>query len=448
MRTLYYNAYIITMEEGIGILEDGALLVNNNLIEDIGNSDDMLKKYTNNNKVDFEGKIMLPGFVNTHTHSVLTVLKGLAEDVNTIKAVYGWMTTVNEIITEEDSYILSRLGQLEILSSGSTTIVENSTKMNGVAKASEELGNRIVLSAGKIHDYELEPIRRGQYIYNKEIGKQTMEEAMLLIEKWNGKADGRITCNLYPHATETCSMEILKEIASISKNEKMGVTLHMAQNTREVQRIREVYDKSPIEYMESVGLLNRNLISAHCVFLEDSDIELMGNVNSTLAHCPVIINKRGFTAPTLKAKKEHVNISLGTDNMFGDIIDTMRYVLTSSRIRTGIIEDFTSKEVLEMATLNGARAIGREDDLGSLKIGKIADFIILNKDSINLLGYNSENIYDLIVLYCDGSDVEKIYVDGKKVLDKKVDTDLISKVIKEGLKVSEKIWSKLETFDL
>lgn len=448
MKTLYTNGFLVTMDQERKIIKDGALLIESGLIKDIGTTEDLLKKYDDVERVDLKQKILLPGFIDIHTHSVLTVLKGLAEDVNTITAVYGWMAEVNKIITEEDSYFLSKLGQMEIISSGSTTIVENSTRMNGVAKAARDLGLRIVLSAGKIHDYELEPIRRGEYIYNEKIGYETMDSAMQLIKDWHGYDNGRITCNLYPHSTETCSKEILKEIQKISKDENLGVTLHMAQNTREVQRIREKYNLSPIEYMDSVGLLNDKLISAHCVFLEEKDLELMGNAGATLAHCPVIINKRSFTAPTLTAKKQKVNIGLGTDNMFADLIETMRYVLTSSRIRTGETNDFNPIEIIEMATVNGAKAIGMQDKLGSLEIGKFADFTILNNKSSNLLNYNDKNIYELIVYYCDGSDVDSVYVNGNKIFNRKEDQDKIEKIVNEGQKVSEKIWKKLDGINI
>ena len=444
MNKLFYHGMVVTMNEKEEIIFDGAVYIKGKQIEAVGQAAELLAKYPDVEKVDIQGRALLPGLINLHTHTVLSVLKGLADDVNTIKAVYGWMAIVNDLVTEEDSFHISRNGLLELIKAGSTTVVENSANMSAVAEAVKDSGLRGYLSAGKIHDYDLTPIRYGNYIHKPEIGERTLEAALALVEKWHGKEEGRIQCLIYPHATDTCSVELLREMKRLSDHYRTGVTLHMAQNTREVERIKTKYGRKPIEFMYDVGLLNEKLTNAHCIFLSQEELHLMAEYGATFINCAVINNKRGFKAPAHAALQAGVNVGFGTDNMFGDIIETMRYALSSMRIDSGDFALPTPYEILKMATVNGAKALGMSERLGTLEVGKLADLIMIDYRKPHLLPVNKNNIVENLVYNGMGSDVMMTIVDGRVIYEKGVSSLLPEQeVVRQAQKTAAAVWRQL-----
>jgi len=448
MDKLFYNGIVITVNPQNEIIENGSIYIKDNKIEDVGRSPDLLKKYLNVDKQDVNGKAILPGLVNTHSHTSLTSLKGLAEDVSTFVAVYGMMPTVRACLDDEGTYNMSRSGLVEMIQSGTTTLVETSAaNIEPSAYAMRDIGIRGFFGAGMITDYEYKPVRYGQYIHNPLIGEKSLLEAERIFSKWNGIDNGRIKCMFYPHSTETCSLEIMKEVKKMSDKYEAGVTTHLAQNYKEVDRIDNIYGKTPTEFLDTAGLLNERFIGAHCVYMSEADYTLMAKNDANFAHCPIIINKRGNSAATYNAVKVGTNVTLGTDNMFADMMETMRFVITNARIRCYDTELITPELVLKMATRNGAKSIGMLDKIGSLEIGKFADMIMIDLNQLHLTPVNEKNVVSTIVYNGMGKDVVFNMINGKVIYEKGGQSSFDEyEVVISAQKSAEKAWVDFEKF--
>ncbi len=444
MNKLFYNCLLITMNEKEEIIPNGAIYIEGKKIAAIGTTSDLLARYPQAEKEDMQGKAVLPGFINLHTHTVLSALRGLADDCNSVKAVFGWMAYINEIVTPEESYHISSNALLELVKAGSTTVMENSANMEAVAQAMKESGLRSYLAAGKIHDYDLTPIRYGQFVQKKEIGESTLKAAMQLFENWHGKEEGRMQCVIYPHANDTCSPKLLRELKRISDHYKALVTVHFAQTTREVERLRNAYHQTPAEFLIDVGLFNERLSGAHCIFIEEGDIDLMAQYGVTFINNCVINNKRGAIPHTHIALQKGVNVGLGTDNMFGDIIETLRYAISNMRIDIPDFKIPTPYQALKMATINGAKALNRSQELGSLEEGKLADLIMVDYMQPHLLPADKDNIVENLVYNGLGSDVFCNMVEGRIIYRKDQGTLWQEEeVMTTAQQTAEKIWQRL-----
>jgi len=354
------------------------------------------------------------------------------------------MAAVNRLLSPRDIYNMSSGGMLEMIQSGTTTVVELQDSESAV-EAIRDIGMRGVFSAGHLSDYNRDTARYGIFKHNPALGESAMRRAMELVERWHGLENGRIRCLLYPNATESNSMEYYKQIHAKARELDLQIHTHMAQNRIDIERANELYGMSPIQYYAKAGVLDERLMCAHCLYLGQADWELMAQHGAHFAHCPAIINKRGETADTYGALKAGVNICLGTDNMFEDMVASLRLAVTQARIRTGLSDAVKPADALRMATINGARAIGMEKELGSLEAGKMADLIILNVSAPHMLPLTVDTVVDTIVYNAQGHDVELTMVDGVIIYEKGMGSIRDEQeVIYLSQKTAESIWVEFE----
>ena len=261
------GAIIVTMDRDRRIIPHGTVVIRDGIIEEVGPSDQV--SLPPGAEVLKERQfVVFPGFINTHTHCALTVLRGQAEDVNTVQAVYGLMAPFNRLMTEKETYDVSRMAMAELLKFGSTTIVENSTHMDSVAQAAQDMGIRAFLGGGKIHDAHLEPIRENRYEYSDSIGRESLRQAVEFVETWDGRENGRIRCLLAPHATDTVSPNLWHKVKSEADRLGMRITTHVSQNLSEVGQVQKISGLRPVTYLKSLGVLDSRFIAAHGVFAE------------------------------------------------------------------------------------------------------------------------------------------------------------------------------------
>jgi len=408
---------IVTMNDNRDIIQDGAVAVEGNQIVDVGESSVLEERHGKAGQVvDAAGMVVFPGFINLHTHAVLTVLRGHAEDIHTVKAVYELMfPMMNDILTPEDCYMMGRLGALELLRFGSTTIVENSQYMQQVAQAVADVGNRAWL-CDFVHDADMGKIRYGTYEYHPELGDKTLQTNIELVEAWHAAADGRIRCLMGPHAADTCTPELLARIRSAADKYEVGVTYHLAQNTAEVAQVEKVRGTRPVHYLEKMGLVGPQVIGGHGIFLDDGEIERLAATGTSVSHNPVINAKRGYIAPVSTMLNNGVNVGLGTDNMAGDIVEAMRMALCVYRVRTNTPDQPKPEQIMEMVTINGARALGMEGHLGSVEPGKLADLVLIDYRVPHLRPVFPSNVIANLIHTGLGSDVHTVIVDGEIVV--------------------------------
>ena len=220
---------------------------------------------------------------------------------------------------------------------------------------------------------------------------------------------------LAPHAPDTCSPDLLRQVREMRDATKLRVNTHVSQSRVEVDFIRERDGMSPPELLEEVGLLDATLIGAHCIHLSDQDIARLGRAGVTLAHIAKGNQTHGTTAPTHALCRAGMNLALSTDNMHADMVELMRWALATGRLQEGkITEDWQPATVFEAATIGGARALGLDTEIGSIEVGKRADLVLFDFRRPHLRPLT--NVLGTLVHTGQGRDVETVIVGGEVVV--------------------------------
>jgi 5-methylthioadenosine/S-adenosylhomocysteine deaminase len=267
--------------------------------------------------------------------------------------------------------------------------------------------------AGRVHDAEPGSLADGTHRYSTAIGQASLEENAELIERWNGHDGGRIRCDWAPHAPDTCSDDLLREVKKLADAHGGNVHTHLSQLPAEIEAVKARTGLTPPQLMDKLGLLNEKLIAAHCIHMDRADIELCGKSRMTVAHAPIGNAKGGRIAPILELQEAGARIALCTDTFSGDLIEAMRWAISMQRInRQGNVLD--PKTVLGWGTREGAAALGMADQVGSLEVGKKADIVLLDSRAPTMAPMIDG--YGVLVHSASGHDVDTVIVDGKVVL--------------------------------
>ncbi len=390
--------------------------------------------------LDLPGRVITPGLVNVHTHANLSMVRGVAEDLGFAPA-YTPGIPQGHMVSEEEAYAIARLGALEALLFGSTLINDTFVHAHVVTPAMADIGLR-VWSCGRIHDVDFSGVSVGRWEHVDAIGDRTLQAALDLADRYEGKSFGRIGVQLAAHAPDTCSTPFLRRIAEAAREKGLRVTTHLSQSKVEVARIRERDGISPPELLEEVGLLNDRLTAAHCIHVSESDIARIGRAGIHVAHIAKG-NATGATiAPTHKLRAAGAKLALGTDNMHADMVEVMRWALAVGRIQIGsVTEEWQPSTVFEMATMAGARAMGLEEEIGSIEVGKKADFVAFDFRRPHLTPRT--NALGNLVHVAQGRDVELVAVDGEVVVEDGRPTRVDADAIRRDAAIAiENLWQR------
>lgn len=423
------NGTVLTMNEGRDILENGVVVIKDNKIISVGN-EDLLERYSAKKIIDAEDGIVMPGMINTHTHVAMTVFRSLADDVPDRLNRYIFPLE-NKMVSPEMAYLGARLGTMEMALGGVTTMVDMYLFEESAAEAVKEIGLRGIMTQNIIKYPTADGKNKGE----------TLNRAIALIEKYQN--DELITPGLAPHAPHTVTKEELLEIKRVSEKYNAPVSMHVAETDKEFAKFKKEFNMTPVEYLDSLELLNERLIAAHNIFVTDSDIDLLKKRDVGLAHNMVanIKSAKGIS-PALKMHDEGLRVGLGTDGpMSGntlDIIGQLGYVAKVHKLNSKDRSALPPKKAVEMATIGGAKAIHREQELGSLEAGKLADVVIVETKSVNM-----NPIYDpysALVYSANASNVDTVIVNGKLIVeDREIKTIDSKKVIKEMTEFKKKV---------
>ena len=363
--------------------------------------------------VDVRGRALLPGFIDCHSHSWLNVLRGVADDRGP-SSLYDLLYPLDTALTSSELVgALSGAGLLESMLGGTTTIVENGSYMGDVAEVGAALGLRISVSQNVTSVRLGDVSSDGRWMFDQRHSDASLQRALELVRALERHPSGRATALLAVHATDTCSRASLEAVAELADELDLPVGIHLAQTVEEVDQIRRREACTPVELLAETGLLGRRLMAAHCLHLSADDIDLLGSSGSHVVHNPVINAKRGKVAPIQALKRAGCNIALGTDNFGNSLGESIRQMIFVQRI---LEESGTSPlpmEALEAATVGGARALGRDDQLGSIEVGKRADLLVFNLEGPRLQPMT--NVVANIVYNATPSDIERVYIDGALV---------------------------------
>lgn len=330
--------------------------------------------------LDCRGALCLPGLVNSHNHSPLMIVRGMVEDLGFAPA-YTPGVPQGHWLSAEQTLALARLGVMEMLLAGATTIVDYYRCPDALARAAAEFGLRAIVG-GRIMDADTAALAEGRFAEDRALGDRTVKDALDLRDTWDGR--GRITTMLAPHAPDTCSRRLLGEIAALASQTDCQVHTHLAQSALEVRQVRAREGMSPVEFLDDMGLLDDRLVAAHCIFMEQADIARFGAAHAIVAHAPIGNAAFGAAAPIRDLEAAGARITLCTDTKSADMFEAMRMAIAAARFRAGMEFVLDARTVFGWATAGGARALSGHDATGTLAVGSPADLILLDPDAPNL----------------------------------------------------------------
>lgn len=400
------NGYVVTMNDRREIIEDGVVVIKNSRILAVGPAA-LAAQFTAPRIIDARGALVMPGMVNTHTHASMTVFRGLGDDVpdRLRKLIFP---LEKAMVNRELVYWGALHGIIEMIEGGVTTFVDMYYFEDEVARAARQIGMRGVLGQTIVNF----PAPDAPEPYGGLPYALTFAAAF--------RDDPLITPALAPHAPYSLDAAHLRRIARESAEHNLPVLIHLAEMTDEVATLRRDHNQTPVEYLDSLGLLNRRLVAAHCIFVNDSDIALLKTRDVGIAHNMVanIKSAKGI-APALKMFNEGLRVGLGTDGpMSGntlDIIGQLGYVAKLHKLDQRDRNVMPALHVVEMATRGGARALHQEDRLGSLEAGKLADLILIEREATHMIPFYDP--YSTLVYAANPRDVRTSIIHGRVVME-------------------------------
>ncbi|WP_172329876.1 amidohydrolase family protein [Mangrovicoccus sp. HB161399] len=330
---------------------------------------------------DAGGALCLPGLVNSHNHSPLMAVRGMVEDRGFAPAYIPGVPQ-GHWLSEEETLALARLGVMEMLCAGATTIVDYYRCPEALARAAEEFGLRAMVG-GRVMDMDTAALAEGRFEEDRRLGDATLGAAMETVERWDGR--GRISAILAPHAPDSCSRRIFAEMRDLAAASGRQIHTHLSQSPMEVAQLKAREGMTPTEFLDDLGLLGPDLIAAHCIFMSDSDIARFGRAGAVVAHAPIGNASFGAAAPVKALQAAGAAVTLCTDTKSADMFEAMRMALAAARWRSGPMSfDFSAREVFGWATTAGAAALKGHAATGRLQPGDPADLILLDPEAPNL----------------------------------------------------------------
>ncbi|XP_016484776.1 uncharacterized protein LOC107805288 [Nicotiana tabacum] len=435
---LLHNAMIVTMDSQSRVYQDGAIAIQNNSIIAVGKSAEILPQFSSLSPqiLDLSGQILLPGFINTHVHTSQQLGRGIADDVDLLTWLHKRIWPYESNMTEQDSFISTLLCGIELIHSGVTCFAEaGGQHLSGMASAVEVLGLRACLTESIMDWGEGLPASWAA---------RTTEECIKLQEdlfmKHHNTADGRIKVWLGIRQIMNSTDRLLAETRDTAKKLETGIHMHIAEIPLENQLIVETrgVDHGTVTYLEKIKFLQNNLLAAHTVWVNEEEVDCLSKAGVKVSHCPAAAMRMLGFAPIREMLSAGVCVSLGTDgapsNNRMSIVDEMYLASLVSKGREVFSKGTTdptalpAETILRMATINGAKSILWDKEIGSLEVGKKADIVVVNPsswsmmpihDSISSLVYcmRTENIVSVM---CNGcwimKDKKIITIDEEKVL--------------------------------
>ena len=390
-----------------------SLLIKDDLIAEIS---DEIDESNIDKVIDAEGKILLPGLVNTHTHLSMTLFRGLADDLSLDSWLNDHIWPMEANLNGDYCYIGALLGAVELIKSGTTTFSDMYFYMEDVARAVEDAGIRAVLSYGMI-DFGIEEKREAE-----------IKENMALFNACNGMADGRIKVFFGPHSPYTASEELLVKVRELADEYGIGIHIHVSETQKEINDSLDERGLRPFEYLEKIGFLGPDVVAAHCVWLSDKEIEIIKKHGVKVSHNPCSNMKLASgIAPVSKLIENGICVSIGTDGASSnnnlDLIEELKTASLLQKVSTLDPKVLDSEESIRMATIKGAEALGLDDEIGTIEVGKKADIILIDTAAANMTP-DSSSLSSNVVYSANGSNVDTTICNGKILMENKKLTTL------------------------
>lgn len=400
--------YLLTMDSDQRVIEDGGVAIAGDSILAVGEASEMLALYPQARVMAEPHGLIMPGLVNVHTHAAMSLFRGLADDLELMEWLQEYIFPVEATLTGEVVYQGALLSIAEMIKSGTTSFCDMYLFAGEVARAAEAAGMRAWIGE-VLYDFpspnygELE----NGFTYTRQ-----------LFDRYRNHALINITVD--PHAVYTCSPDLLTRLGDLAREEESLYVIHLAENEAEVRTCRERYGRSPVDHLESLGLLGPHVVADHCVMLTNTEIELLARHGVKVAHCPQSnLKLASGIAPVVQMLEAGICVGIGTDgsasnndvDMFGEM-NTAAKIHKVDRMDPTVMSAATT---LQAATMGGARVLGAERLIGSLEPGKKADCIVLDLDQPHLTPIY--NPISHLVYAARGSDVIHSVIGGRVVME-------------------------------
>ena len=400
------NGTILTMDAGNAMVEEGFLCVQGDSISHIGSGEPT--SVVADKTIDAAGGLILPGLVNGHTHAAMSLFRGLADDLPLMDWLNHYIFPVESKMDGEFVYTGTLLACAEMILSGTTTFCDMYLFEDEVAKAAVKAGMRCLVGE-VLYDFpspNYGPIENG-FAYTE-----------ALIRKW--REDPLVSIAVEPHSLYTCSPDLLAGTNDLALRYDVPLIIHLAETRNEILEIREKYGKSPVEHLRSLGLLGRHLIADHAVYLEKADIRIMAERGVRVIHNPESNMKLASgVAPVPDLLARGVTVGLGTDGCASnnnlDLFSEMDTAAKLHKVHTLDPTVMDAVTVLRMATIDGAAALGLDEQIGSLEPGKKADIIVVDTRKPHLTPLYHPQSH--LIYAARGSDVVHSVINGRVVME-------------------------------
>jgi 5-methylthioadenosine/S-adenosylhomocysteine deaminase len=443
MAIVIHDATIVTVDDSDTVLHGGAVAVEGSRIAAIGPSAQVLAAYPDAERIDGSGRAVLPGFANTHTHLVLTIARGIYEDLsppNKPPFSGGLAPLPLPPLEPEEAIAMCELGALEALRSGTTLVLEDAVDIARTIEPLIATGLRFLFcerawdkAKGSIGD-------QGGFVADAALGRSGIERIRQLHARWHGAVGGRVAVGVAAWAPDMCSPELLGELRQLQQQLDAVATIHLNQIWGEVAAVEAARGCLPTEYLDRAGFLNDRLIAAHCRCMAPREEAILGRHRASVAFNSCIAARRGLSPHIGDLEAAGCTITVGTDNMAEDMVEATRTGLFMERVRRNDGRSPTPEEALRWATRNGYRAMGVADG-GVLAPGNKADLILVDLHQAHLVPVL--RAVSAFVHQGQARDVSSVMVDGRWLMrDGMVLTMNEAQVVATAQSVARRAWKR------
>jgi 5-methylthioadenosine/S-adenosylhomocysteine deaminase len=400
---------VVSMDAKRTIFEDGSVAVKNDSIVAVGPRAEIEAKYASAKIIDAKGKLVLPGFINGHTHVPMTLFRGLHDDVTLSDWLYKYIFPAEaKNVNEEFVRWGTRLAAAEQIRAGVTTFADMYYFEDAIAEETKAAGMRGIL---------------GETFIDFPAPDNKSEAEMLaytekFLKKWQG--DPLIHAAVAPHSIYTCSKKTLQDAAALARKYNAPILIHVAEMKKEWEDSEKQNGMSPVEYLEQIGVLGPDVVAAHCIFVGEADRKLLADRQVGCVHNPSSnMMIASGVSPVAEMRAAGIAVGLGTDGPAGsnndlDLMEEMDLAAKLAKITKMNPLAMKAQAVVEMATIDGARALHLEKEIGSLEAGKKADVVVISLDEPNAVPMYE--VYAQIAYSLKGSDVETVVIGGRVVM--------------------------------
>ena len=402
-----HPSYIVTMDKNNRILEDHYIGIENGIIAYLGK-----EKPSEGDIVELPKRILIPGFINAHTHVAMTILRGLKDDVDLQTWLNKYILPLEKLLKPRDVYYGALYGIAEMLSNGITCFLDMYYHEIEVARAVVDAGIRAVLSYGS-----------ADVFFNRTPDEEfkIAEEFRYNLQKIAEKNPDKVFFAYGPHSPYGCTKELLQLFSQAAEENNIRIHIHLSETRQEVKAVKDATGKTPIKYLDSLGFLSSKVMAAHVVWPQDHEYSILSERGVHVLHNPSSnLKLASGICPITRYIEDGINVALATDGpASNNRLDIWKEMYVASILQKGIRlnpEVVPASEAMKMATINGARALGLERYIGSLETGKYADFVIVDLNKV-LESTPFHDILSMIVYSIDSRSIESVWVAGKKLYD-------------------------------